>query len=174
MLLHDSRRLTRETAQGEFVRLEHQNRALWQTHKIEEGVTLLKKTLTQHQLDPYQCQAAISAVHAESPSWPETDWQQVLALYDTLLHFQPTPVVRLNRAVAASYAQSSEQALLQLQRLREESSLECYAAYWIATADVLSRLEYADQTKHALAKAIDLSQTKAEQRYLTNWLESID
>src|SRR5919198_5354820 len=102
MLLHESRRAARESASGDLVLLEDQDRSRWNRQLIAEGIALVEKALASRRFGPYSLQAAISAVHAEAPSVAETDWAQIVALYDVLLRVDASPVVALNRAVAVA------------------------------------------------------------------------
>src|SRR5689334_3063264 len=102
MLLQESRRAARTSPAGELILLEHQDRAQWNREAIAEGVTLVERALASRRFGPYTIQAAIAAVHAESPSAAATDWPQIVALYDHLARAEPSPVVELNRAVAVA------------------------------------------------------------------------
>ncbi len=106
MLLGESRRLARQGQGGAFIPLELQNRARWDRAKIAEGLALVETTLTMGPAGPYALQAAISAVHAQAADFASTDWAQIVALYDVLYARQPNPVLRINQAVALSYADS--------------------------------------------------------------------
>src|SRR5207247_5009686 len=100
VLLHESRRAARVSPEGDLILLENQNRSLWNGDLIAEGIALVEKALASRRFGPYSLQAAISAVHAEAPSVAETDWAQIVGLYDVLLRMDSSPVVELNRAVA--------------------------------------------------------------------------
>lgn len=104
MLLHESRRETRTDPQGDLILLEHQDRSRWNRELIREGVALVETALRSGQFGPYTLQAAISAVHADAHSVEQTDWPQIVALYDRLLALEPSPVIRLNRAIASPCA----------------------------------------------------------------------
>ena len=166
MLLHDSRRFARQKANGEMVSLENQNRQSWDKQKITEGTQLIKAALSQQKVGPYQLQAAISAVHAESQQWQDTDWTQIAALYQLLYTLQPTPVIKINHAVAVSYAESAEDALALLDTIAESTDIQNYQPYHAARADILKR---AGQVKEAILhfdKAIELTQNTAEKIFL--------
>ena len=107
MLLHESRRPAREAASGEFISLEHQDRARWDRAAIAEGQALAERALRSGRIGSYTLQAAIAAVHAEARCWADTDWAQIVGLYDVLLRTEPSPVIALNRAVAARHARWS-------------------------------------------------------------------
>jgi RNA polymerase sigma-70 factor (ECF subfamily) len=102
MLLHDSRRATRTDPSGDLVLLEDQDRSRWDSVQIEEGVTLVERSLASRSIGPYAIQAAIAALHAQAASGEATDWIQIVALYDVLLRVEPSPIVELNRAVAVA------------------------------------------------------------------------
>ena len=104
MLLHDARRSARASSDGELLLLEEQDRSLWNREQIDEGRRLVEQALSSQPVGRYALQAAIAAVHAESPNAASTDWRQIVGLYDVLLRIDPTPVVELNRAVAVAMA----------------------------------------------------------------------
>lgn len=170
MLLHESRRLSREDDNGDMVMLEHQNRMQWDSFKIEEGTALLKETLPRGQVGPYQLQAAISALHSESKHWEDTDWAQIAALYDLLYTMQPSPVVRVNQAVALSYARSPEAALELLDSLADQSIILEYQPYRIARAHILLRAGFKDEAAAQLRSAIEASDNAREKRFLEHRL----
>ena len=166
MLLHDSRRLSRQNDNGEIIALENQNRASWDKKKISEGIHILKNTLRKQRVGSYQLQAAISAVHAEALSWSETDWPQITALYNLLYDIQPSPVVQVNRAMALSYSDSPSTALSMLDKMESSDSLTEYQPYYAARADLLLRCKEFDQAVKYFDKAIELAGNEAERRFL--------
>lgn len=174
MLLHDSRRFARTDGNGDLVPLALQNRQRWDRAKVEEGATLLEHLLPKQRVGPYQVQAAISALHAQSASWEATDWPQIEALYQLLYRLQPTPVVYINLAVAVSYAGSMDAALTMLDAVAEDGRLERYQPYFAARADVLDRAGHQEAAKVCFQTAIDLSQNACEQRYLQDKINRID
>src|SRR5512140_482558 len=111
MLLHESRRAARTTADGDLILLEQQDRSLWNREQIAEGIALTESALQSRHFGAYTLQAAIAAVHAEPPSTAATDWREITLLYDRLLEIQPSPVVELNRAVAVAMCEGPEQGL---------------------------------------------------------------
>lgn len=173
MLLHDSRRLARQDNAQNMIPLENQNRQLWDAEKIKEGCTLLKCTLGQQRVGVYQIQAAISAIHAESPNWQETDWAQINALYELLYRMQPSAVVRVNQAVAHSYAISCESALDMLEQLAHEKSMKTYQPFFAARADLHRRSGNSTSAIADLLKAIALSDNESTRRFLQQRLDSI-
>ncbi len=166
MLLHDARRFARTGKLGELVPLETQNRRRWDQAKISEGVRILETVLPKRRLGPYQLQAAISAVHAQSPSWQETDWPQIEALYNLLYASQPSPVVRMNQAVAVSYARSPEAALTMLDEAAAGGVLDAYQPYFAARADVLVRAGRTQDARKSFNTAIKLSDNSQEKAFL--------
>lgn len=166
MLLHDARRVARTGKQGELVPLEKQNRARWDKAKFTEGAAILKQVLSRQRPGPYQLQAAISAVHAQSPSWAATDWPQIAALYSLLYAIQPSPVVRINQAVAVSYARSPQAALTMLDEAALNGGLDAYQPYFAARADVLARAGKTEDARKCFATAIDLSDNNMEKTFL--------
>lgn len=173
MLLHDSRRRARIGRDGEFVPLELQIRTRWDKAKILEGSRILENILPRNQVGPYQLQAAISAVHAQSPSWPETDWQQISALYGLLYALQPTSVVRINQAIAISYACSLPTALAMLDEAAASGAMERYQPYFAARADILSRSGEKRAAAACYRKAISLSKNGPERAFLGEKLEQL-
>lgn len=166
MLLHDSRRFSRSNATGGLVPLEQQNRNRWDTSKIEEGAILLEDILPKQRVGPYQLQAAISALHAQSPSWDATDWPQIEALYQMLYAMQPSPVVYINLAVAVSYASSTKAALEMLDAVAVDGQLDQYQPFFAAKADVLSRAGDRLSAKACFQTAINLSNNTFEKEFL--------
>ena len=173
MLLHDSRRIARSATDGVMISLEEQNRLKWDKSKIEEGGRLLEQVLPQQKLGPYQLQAAIGAVHAQSKSSEETDWPQIEALYRLLFAVQPSPVIRINMAMAMSYARGCAEALQLLESANEAGKLEQYQPYHAAMADLLARMENTKQARRHFLKAIDLSDNESERQFLNQKLLAI-
>ena len=166
MLLHDSRRESRCSDTGAFIPLERQNRKQWNTVKKTEGITLLKQALTMGEAGPYQLQAAISAVHAEAADWLSTDWSQIVALYEELHRRVPSPVVRLNQAVAVSYAQSPEKALQLLMTVGKDAAMQHYQPYRVARSDILWRAGQTQEAIDQLQAAIAITESRAELEFL--------
>ncbi len=173
MLLHDSRRIARATESKPFIPLEYQNRSSWDKTQILEGTTLLKKTLAMQQVGVYQIQAAISAIHAESSNWEETDWSQINALYELLYSMHPSAVVKVNHAIAISYAQSVEHGLLVLQSIENEPGMDAYQPFYAARADLHSRINKKRLAKSDFARAIALSDNDARRDYLQQRMEAL-
>lgn len=170
MLLHDSRRDTRLNAEGELVLLDEQDRTRWDQAKIREGIAILDEALTLYDPGPYQVQAAISALHAEAKSPDETDWQQIVALYDSLMIMVPSPVVEVNRTVAIAMAQSPAEGLRRLQAIE---GAESFYPYHVARADLLRRTNQWEASLDAYERALELCGNRAEQAYLQRRYDEI-
>jgi RNA polymerase sigma-70 factor (ECF subfamily) len=169
MLLVHARRPARATAQGELVPLPEQDRGLWDRDLIEEGQTLVRRLLARNQPGPYQMQAAINAVHSDAPTAADTDWRQILALYDQLVLVTPTAVVALNRAVAVAEVDGPQPALSLIDAL----ALDRYYLYHAIRADLLRRLGRTDQAAAAYRAAIERTENAAEVALLTRRLDAL-
>ena len=166
MLLHDSRRPARQSKNGEFVSLEDQNRTQWNKPRGAEGRELIKSLLARGQIGSYQLQASVSALHTEANTWADTDWPQIAALYRLLHSITPTPVVQLNLAVAASYAESPDAALKMLNEIGQHPEMINYQPYHAACADILRRADKTAEAQQALIRAIELTENETEKAYL--------
>jgi RNA polymerase sigma-70 factor (ECF subfamily) len=162
LLLVEARRPARVAADGSLVRLADQDRSLWDRALIEEGQALVRALLRRGAPGPYQLQAAVNAVHADAATAAETDWRQVLALYDHLLALQPTPVVALNRAIAVAEVAGPGEALA----LVEGLDLGTYHLFHATRADLLGRLGRAAEAAAAYDTALDLTENAAERDLL--------
>ncbi len=140
MLLHESRRAARTSETGDLILLEHQDRSLWNQNHIREGVGLIERALTSRRFGPYTLQAAIAAVHAEAPSVAETDWAQIIALYDLLMRADPSPIVALNRAVAVAMRDGPGKGLELVDALLKDGELADYHLAHATRADLCRRL----------------------------------
>ncbi len=158
MLLHDSRRDARISPDGELVLLHEQDRASWDRGRIEEGLRVLDRGAALRRPGPYQLQAAISASHAEG-----TDWHAIVAAYDRLLTFDPSPVIRLNRAVAIALAGKVAAGLAEIDAL---PGLDDYQPYHAARADLLRRLGRSTEAVTAYGVALGLTTSEPERRFL--------
>jgi len=162
MLLIESRRTTRTTADGGLVLLADQNRALWNRGLIAEGQAIVRRCLAGNQPGPYQIQAAINAVHADAPVASATDWTQILRLYDQLLAVTPSPVVALNRAVAVAEVEGPDAALA----LVEDLDLDAYYLFHAIRADLLRRVGRNEDAALAYAAAIARTDNERERDFL--------
>ncbi len=162
MLLAHARRLARTTASGDLVLLADQNRSLWDRELISEGQSLVRQCLRADLPGPYQIQAAINAVHTDAEAYEQTDWPQILALYDHLYAVSPSPVVALNRAVAVAQVSGPSAAL----ELLNDLNLDRYQRYHAIRADLLRRLDRTIEAKDAYQAAITLTDNPSELRFL--------
>jgi RNA polymerase sigma-70 factor, ECF subfamily len=162
MLLQHSRRPARVTPAGELIRLPAQDRGLWDQALIAEGQELVRRCLRRNQPGPYQLQAAINAVHSDAATAGETDWRQILQLYNHLLTIEPTPIVALNRAVAVAEVDGPAAAL----KLIDELDLGSYYLFHAIRADLLTTLGRHDEARTAYVAALDLTSNEAEQNFL--------
>jgi len=164
MKLHSARAAARLDAQGELVLLVDQDRSLWDRSMIEEGIGMLDRAGAMRAPGPYQLQAAIAATHAEPATWDETDWHQIVVLYDALLRLSDTPVVRLNRAVALSHFAGPRLALGEVNDLA--LALAGYHLFHSTRAELLDQLGERDQARAARLRALELCQNPAERALL--------
>jgi RNA polymerase sigma-70 factor (ECF subfamily) len=166
MLLTEARRAVRVSATGELVTLDEQDRGAWDDALIAEGHRLVRERLAAG-LAPgrYQILAAISAVHTSAPEARDTEWWQVVALYDQLVRLDPSPIIALNRAVAVAEVDGPEVALAAVDRLEEK--LAGYHAYHATRADLLRRLGFRQESRAAYDRAIELAANTAEIAFLT-------
>ncbi|MGH3647020.1 MAG: RNA polymerase sigma factor [Micromonosporaceae bacterium] len=169
MLLIESRRAARTGADGELVLLADQDRAAWDRALITEGQDLVRRCLRRNQPEPYQLQAAINAVHSDAASAADTDWRQILQLYDQLLVHSPSPVVALHRAVAVAELEGPEAAL----PLVDELQLERYHLFHAIRADLLRRLGRNPAAAKAYEAALERTDNTAEQRFLQERLSRV-
>jgi RNA polymerase sigma-70 factor (ECF subfamily) len=163
LLLTESRRPTRVAADGSLVLLRDQDRSRWDHAMIVEGQAIMRACLRRNQPGPYQLQAAINAVHVDADSVEETDWSQIVALYDQLLTVAPTPVVALNRAVAVGEVDGPAAALALIDGL----DLDGYHPFHATRADLLRRLDQPEAV-NAYTAAASLAPTEAERNFLTS------
>lgn len=166
MLLHHSRRAARTDEAGDLVTLENQDRSVWDHDLVGDGKAFLNRALAMRCAGPYQIQAAISAVHADAPSYAETDWCEITGLYRRLHDLQPSWVVKLNEIVALSFASGPEAGLTALGELEDQAILERYQPFHAARADLLRRAGRTNEAVSAYARALDLTDNAAEQRFL--------
>jgi RNA polymerase sigma-70 factor, ECF subfamily len=163
LLLTESRQPSRLAADGSVVLLPDQDRSRWDRSLIAEGQELMRACLRRNTPGPFQIQAAVNAVHSDAATAADTDWRQVLELYDQLLAITPTPVVALNRAVALAEVAGPSAALAAVGELE----LESYVPYHVTRADLLRRLDRLDEAASAYDRALVLSTNETERRFLT-------
>ncbi|HTA18466.1 MAG TPA: sigma-70 family RNA polymerase sigma factor [Polyangia bacterium] len=174
MLLHDSRRDARVTADGDLVLLEEQDRARWDQAQIREGLVLVEAALRDDAASAYALQAAIAAVHANAARPADTDWRQIVALYARLFAEQPSPVIMLNHAVAVAMSAGPSEGLVLLDQLTASGLLVGY--HWLpaARADLLRRLGRKADAATAYAEALALAGNEAERRFLRRRVAELD
>jgi RNA polymerase sigma-70 factor (ECF subfamily) len=166
MLLQESRHAARTSSTGELILLENQDRSLWNREQIAEGLALLQQALNSQRFGSYTLQAAIAAVHAQAESVAETDWRQIVTLYDQLLRIQPSPVVQLNRAVAIAECEGPEAGLTQIDALLEHGELANYYLAHSARADMFRRLGRTAEARASYEQALALTQQEPERQFL--------
>jgi RNA polymerase sigma factor (sigma-70 family) len=174
MLLTDARRATRTADDGRLLLLEEQDRSRWDRKAIEEGAALVRAALRERPPGRYALQAAIAAVHAETRSWRDTDWREIVALYALLEQRWPSPVVALNRAVAIGMADGPEAGLRALDALGGEPALASYSYLPAARADFLRRLGRRTEAAGAYEEALLLTENAVERRFLEGRLLEVD
>ena len=173
MLLHEARRASRIDAGGDIVLLEDQDRSLWDRGRIAEAQGLIDQALASGRAGPYVLQAAIAAVHTAAPSFDDTDWVQVVALYDALYKAEPSPVVALNRAAALAMRDGPAAGLAAIEAVLGQGGLAGYALAHSARADLQRRLGLIDAARASYQRALDLTHQPAELRFLQRRLAQL-
>ena len=171
LLLHDARRAARSSAAGELVPLEEQSRALWNRDAITEGCALAEAALSQRGFGAYALQAAIAALHGEAASAEQTDWPQIVGLYDALLRIEPSPVIALNRAVAVAMRDGPEAGLALVEPLLPV--LPGYHAAPAAAADLCRRAGRLPEARAHYRSAAALARQEPERRFLLRRLAEV-
>ncbi|MBL8853718.1 MAG: RNA polymerase sigma factor [Planctomycetaceae bacterium] len=174
MLLHESRRVTRLDADGDIVLLEDQDRSQWDQALIVEGREFIQQSLRSKRFGVYTLQAAISAVHSEARVALETDWAQIVSLYDMLLRVYPSPVVELNRAVAIAMRDDLAAGLALIDGILDRGDLSDYYLAHSARGELLRRLGRSSESRSAFQRALSLTKQAPEQRFLQRRLHSLD
>jgi RNA polymerase sigma-70 factor (ECF subfamily) len=173
LLLTDARRATRTATDGRLLLLEEQDRSRWDRQAIGEGRQLVDQALRRGRPGRFALQAAIAAVHAEAPSYADTDWPEVLGLYDLLLAVWPSPVVALNRAVAVAMVQGPAAGLAALEEVADDPHLATYPYLAATRADLLRRLGRTHDAAQAYRTALTLANNAAEKDFLTRRLAEV-
>jgi RNA polymerase sigma-70 factor (ECF subfamily) len=173
LLVTDARRATRTDEHGRLMRLEDQDRARWDRAALAEAETLITGCLRAARPGRYVLQAAIASVYAAAPDYGQTDWPQLVALYDELLRVWPSPVVALNRAVPLAMAAGPEAALAEVGRLERDGSLGGYQYLPAVKADLLARLGRDDEAAAAYRRALELTANEAERAFLAGRLAAL-
>jgi RNA polymerase sigma-70 factor (ECF subfamily) len=173
MLLQHSRRDARVNASGEIVLLEDQDRSTWDREMIDEGLDLVRRALRRGEPGPYLLQAAIAALHAEPASFHQTDWRQIVTLYDLLIERAPSPVIELNRAIALAMHNGAGAGLELIDELLAEGRLERFHLLHSARAELLRRVGRTDEAEDAYRRALSFRQSDPERRFLERRLAQL-
>jgi RNA polymerase sigma-70 factor (ECF subfamily) len=173
LLLHDARGRARTDGAGDLITLEEQDRALWDRAAIDEACAVLDVAVRLRRPGPYQLQAAIAACHATAPTAADTDWAEIVLLYERLAELVPTPVVALNRAVAVAMAAGPQAGLHLIDELEHSGALPGYHLLPATRADLLRRLGRAEEAERAYREALELAPTDAERRFLARRLAEL-
>jgi RNA polymerase sigma-70 factor (ECF subfamily) len=175
MLLHDARRAGRETAAGDIVLLEEQDRSLWDRAQIEEGLRLVDDALrVPGRPQPYAVQAAIAALHARALSFEATDWPQIAGLYEVLLRISPSPVIELNHAAAVSMVDGPARALDLVDAITARGGLDGYEMLPAVRADLLRRLGRKHEAREAYRVATEATQLAPLRRLYARRVRELD
>jgi RNA polymerase sigma-70 factor (ECF subfamily) len=175
MLLHDARRGARATPEGDIILLEHQDRGLWDRAQIDEGLALVDQALRAPGIpSSYAVQAAIAALHAQAPRWEDTDWRQIVGLYEVLLRLHPSPVIELNHAAAVSMVDGPVVALNLLDALAARGGLTLYHLLPAARGELLRRLERREEAQAAYRAALAVAKLEPERRLLARRLAELE
>ncbi len=173
MLLHESRRAARTREAGELVLLDEQDRTRWNREQIAEGCTLVERALTGRRFGPYTLQAAIAAVHAEARTAADTDWAQIVGLYDVLLRADPSPIVELNRAAAMAMRDGPAAGLALVDAILGRGDLDEYHLAHSARADLCRRLGLMADARASYQRALSLTRQEPERRFLEKRLRDL-
>jgi RNA polymerase sigma-70 factor (ECF subfamily) len=173
MLLHESRRSTRTSPTGDLVLLADQDRSRWDRDRIAEGSALVERALASRRFGPYTLQAAIAAVHAEAPSTEQTDWGQIVGLYEVLLRAEASPVVELNRAAAVAMRDGPAAGLALIDAILGRGDLQEYYLAHSARADLCRRLGRVEEARVAYRRALELTRQEPERRFLEGRLREL-
>jgi RNA polymerase sigma-70 factor (ECF subfamily) len=173
MLLHESRRPARTSDTGELILLDEQDRSLWGAAMIAEGCALVERALTLRRFGPYCLQAAIAAVHAEAPTAGETDWPQIVGLYDLLLRAVPSPVIELNRAVALAMRDGPLAGLTVVDGILGRGELLDYHLAHSARAQFCRQLGRVEEARASYQRALELTQQEPERRFIEGRLRAL-
>ena len=173
MLLHDSRRAARTSADGDVVLLDDQDRSLWDRQQIAEGLRLVRQALSSQRFGAYTIQAAIAAVHADAREASATDWGEIVGLYDVLLRLNPSPVVELNRAVAVAMRDGPEAGLALVDAILTRGDLGDYRLAHAARAELCRRLGRTSDARASFERALTLTRQEPERRLLERRLAEL-
>jgi RNA polymerase sigma-70 factor (ECF subfamily) len=174
LLFVDARQTTRVDTAGTIVTLDHQDRTRWDDARINEADALLDRAMTLRRPGPMQLQAAIAALHSTAATPGDTDWRQIALLYDELLRYEPSPLVEANKAIAVAMAEGPAAGLVILDVLATEPHLAGWPGFHMARADLLSRLDRADQAIAAYRTAVELEPCEPERRYIVRRIRELE
>jgi RNA polymerase sigma-70 factor, ECF subfamily len=166
MLLHEARRPARATADGELVLLAEQDRTLWNREMIAEGSALVEQAIRSRQFGPYTLQAAIAGVHAEAKSAADTDWSEIVGLYDVLMKADPSAIVELNRAAAVAMRDGPESGLKLIEEILARGELEDYSPFHSARAELYRRLGRSGDAVASYQRALELTRQEPQRRFI--------
>jgi RNA polymerase sigma-70 factor (ECF subfamily) len=166
MLLHEARRATRASPEGDLILLEDQDRTRWRQDEIAEGITLVRRALTMDTIGAYTLQAAIAAVYSSAPDFIATDWAQIVSLYDLLMQVTPSPVVEINRAGAVAMRDGPAAGLDLVNAILARGDLANYPLAHATRAELCRRLGRVDEARTAYQRALALTQQEPERRFL--------
>ncbi|HEY3583226.1 MAG TPA: DUF6596 domain-containing protein, partial [Casimicrobiaceae bacterium] len=173
MLLHESRRTARATPDGDVVLLDAQDRSRWDRAMIDEGTKLLGDALASRRIGPYALQAAIAAVHANAARSEDTDWREIVALYDLLVRVEPSPIVELNRAVAVAMRDEPHAGLVLVDAILARGELRDYHLIHAARADLARRAGDVTAARASYERALALAKQQPERRFLARRLAEL-
>lgn len=174
MLLQESRRPARTSPTGDLVLLEDQDRSLWNPDMIAEGTALVEQALASRRFGPFSLQAAIAAIHAEAPTPADTDWPQIVALYDLLAAADPSPVIELNRAVAIAMRDGPAAGLALIDQILDRGDLADYHLAHSARGELCRRIGRFAEARASFQRALSLARQEPERRFLRDRLRSLD
>jgi RNA polymerase sigma-70 factor, ECF subfamily len=174
MVLHESRRTARTSPSGDLILLEDQDRSRWDREQIDEGAALVTRALRSRRFGFYTLQAAIAAVHAEAPSAADTDWGQIVGLYEVLARVEPSPVVELNRAVAVAMRDGPAAGLALVDGLLAGGELDGYHLAHSARAELCRRLGRTGEARAAYERALALARQEPERRFLARRMATLE
>jgi len=173
MLLHESRRSARSSADGELILLDDQDRSLWDRTQIDEGAALVRRALVSRRFGRFTLQAAIAAVHADAARAADTDWNEIVELYNLLLQIDSSPVIQLNRAAAIAMRDGPEAGLALVDALLATGDLDDYHLAHSARADLSRRLGRAGDARASYQRALTLTRQEPERRFLERRLREL-
>jgi RNA polymerase sigma-70 factor (ECF subfamily) len=173
MLLHEARRGARASPSGELILLENQDRSVWNRALIEEGARLVERALESRRFGPYTIQAAIAGVHAEARTAEDTDWGEIVGLYDVLWRMDPSPVIELNRAVAVAMRAGPASGLELVERILARGDLKDYRFAHAARAELCRRLGKLTDARQSFERALALTKQEPERRFIERRLAEL-